>query len=422
MPGPQGYAVEVTAPPDVGGLVMLFANFSIVGSHNTGIVAQRFAGPGVVTGTQRQSSGAGTTGASLSGFAPLAPGESGTYYVEYAYSGSPSSLATAIQFRLMAVFLPNGVLAGSANPPSPRRYWDGNSWRPNGLVPADGSSWVQGSPPSKVNTTTDLYRSPSTGKKDETTFTFTAAVNRTSGIGVATGSVTFQVKNDGSSTWVNVATVTLAGGIATYKRRWTSAGTHSVRALYNGSSVLNKSTSSTVTVTVTSTAQWVTKTKTVSASWVQAYNGSGGQISGSGNDGAVHQGYYSGTHGNRKSLIGFNPNLPSDARIKSVKLKCSNWQHWFYNAGGTLRVGWHTRGSKPATYGVGAGDAARSSHSVDTGSWTVTITGWADSVVKRGDFGGIVIGPGASNSTEYFGYSAAGTGPWDLIITYETQE
>jgi hypothetical protein len=56
---------------------------------------------------------------------------------------------------------------------------------------------------------------------------------------------------------------------------------------------------------------------------------------------------------------------------------------------------------------------------VDTGSWEVDITSWADTVVTRPDFSGITLGPGPSTSHEYYGYSVTyPAANFALRITY----
>jgi hypothetical protein len=196
---------------------------------------------------------------------------------------------------------------------------------------------------------------------------------------------------------------------------WTpvKAGTKYFQARFAGSGTHAASTGTSPATTVTGTA--TTRVATVNAAWVQAYNGSGGQISGSGQDGAVQQGYYSSTHGNRRSLIRFPVTLPADAQVTKVELLCSSWAHWYQNSGGTVRLGWHTQTAAP---GTAPAMTVRSEHSVGFGSWAANITTWAKTVVGRSDFRGISVGPGDGNSTMYYGYAASGAAPWRLRITY----
>lgn len=291
-------------------------------------------------------------------------------------------------------------------------------------TPPDGRSWVRyarlgamivGLAEAKPATTTVATRS--TGSTTQgSTVTLTGTVS--SGSGTPGGTVVFFRGPSPTGPWTTIGSAGLSGGVATYA--WSAVeGSWYFKARYNGSSSYGGSEGVTSSV-CTVTAPKVQKVKTVAASWVQAYNGSNNQISGSGKDTSVHQGYYSATHGNRKSLIRFDTNLPADAEVTKVQLICSNWTHWYYGAGGTLRVGWHSKSSKPATWDIGSGATARSEHSVGEGSWTRDISSWANSVVEGSAFEGVTIGPGDGTSYEYYGYSGAGVSPWSLKITYLT--
>ena len=95
--------------------------------------------------------------------------------------------------------------------------------------------------------------------------TFTATVASSS----ATGSVEFYVDS------TLAATETLSSGTATYTTSWSSAGSHSVYAVYEGDSTYATSTSSTLSVTVTSSTSSSTGTITLNVSPSTTTYGSG---------------------------------------------------------------------------------------------------------------------------------------------------
>jgi hypothetical protein len=98
---------------------------------------------------------------------------------------------------------------------------------------------VTQAPPTKAATTTTVVSSknPSTYR---TSVTFTASVKSTT-TGTPTGQVTFK---DGSTT---LGTGTLSGGKATFRTSSLPVGTHSITAVYGGSTSYNGSTSSALT-------------------------------------------------------------------------------------------------------------------------------------------------------------------------------
>lgn len=144
--------------------------------------------------------------------------------------------------------------------------------------------------------------------------------------------------------------------------------------------------------------------ETHAASWSQAYVGSGGVMSNSG--GRLYQGQDpSGYNGNQKSLIGF-PDLTAKlagATVNKIELFLYAG-HWYNNAGGTAVIGAHGLTGVPATF-AGAIDPNR----MQSGSWpkpgsrVVDITSWA-SGFKDGSVRGVVLGPGPTTSTEFYGY------------------
>jgi hypothetical protein len=164
-------------------------------------------------------------------------------------------------------------------------------------------------------------------------------------------------------------------------------------------------------------------TKTYSAIWTGSYQG---DLSRRNSNGSMYHGQYSSTNGNQRSMIGFNySQIQSDlsgATINSIKITLKN-SHWYYNAGGTCRIGSHnsSAGSAPTTF-------SGASNIVTVSDWgygatkTVSLStstygnGFRDNTIK-----GITIGPGASTDKEYYGYFVGGASSSSrpkLTITY----
>lgn len=97
---------------------------------------------------------------------------------------------------------------------------------------------------------------------------FTATVAPSSGSGTPTGTVTFL---DGTTT---LGTGTLSSGVATYSTSSLASGTHSITAVYSGSSTFSASTSSAITVTVSGSTPTLAPTSTtLTASATSAVSG-----------------------------------------------------------------------------------------------------------------------------------------------------
>jgi hypothetical protein len=295
------------------------------------------------------------------------------------------------------------------------RVWDGSAWR---FATVDWQDPVVesikvGAVSALIATTTTCSRTPATIHKGASV-TITASTTGRNG-----GNIDFQYFSSGG-VWVKFATkaAPVSGGNVSV----THAPGYSVnyRAVFTGSSTHKASTSASAGTVTVQTLH--TDTKTVNVGWVQAYNGAGNKISGSGRDGAIHQGYYSSTHGNRKSLLRFDPNLPAGATVSKVIFDCnSGWDHWYNNDGGTIVVGsLIDQNTEPATFpGSAKADTNRSRKAVNKPSWEIDITSWADTVVTRSDFSGLCVGPGPTTSKEYYGYSVASpSGNFQLRITH----
>lgn len=169
-----------------------------------------------------------------------------------------------------------------------------------------------------------------------------------------------------------------------------------------------------------------TFTKTYNATWSQSYLHTGAQTSGSDST-HCYQGDAGDGQGVRFSLIGFNYTaIEADlagATINSCSLKL-NYEHWWYGAGGTAKIGTHSSTtSSPTTYPSGSVIGNR-----------VTVSGWPNPGQKTVSLGttigqnfrdstarGIAIGyNGMSTSRTYYGY-ASGFGhskPPVLTIVY----
>lgn len=166
-----------------------------------------------------------------------------------------------------------------------------------------------------------------------------------------------------------------------------------------------------------------TYTKTFNATWSRSYDSDGGTRTG---DDTTHcyQGYYSGTHGNTRSLIGFDyasiMSALSGATVNSVKLTF-RVLHTFENSGAPIQIGGHNYTSKPSTWNGGNVAEQQTSKSGIAGStYTITLPSSFGTNFKSGAWKGIAIGPGPSNSQLYYAYLAGygDSGAPKLTITY----
>lgn len=412
--------VAATAPPESGGVLEVTASLTLIATSADAVeVAWATSQTGGFVGSVAQVAGAAGSRVPVlcRVFYRLGSGESVDLYPLFRYLTVPATAFTHARPNVQAAFHPGAVMAGASAPDPMIRYWDGDSWRPSTLVPAvlDVSQDATGTAPTKTNTTTTVTRSASTLHAGAT-LTLTATVSPST----ATGTVTFYKATSSTGPWTSLGTSSLSGGKAT--RTWTAtAGSYYFRATYAGSPTYNPSTSAATGATTVQSK--TTHTVVLPCGWAQAYNGSGGKISGSGNDGAVHQGYYSSTHGNRKSLLRFDAStIPASADITAVTLICKSggWDHWYNNSGGTLVVGYFlNQDTEPASWPGGKVTGDRSRHAVDVGGWSANLSSWATGPVGRSDFSGITIGPGPSQSVGYYGYSdSPGASQFSLKITY----
>ncbi|MGH3501575.1 MAG: hypothetical protein ACRDQA_11915 [Nocardioidaceae bacterium] len=164
----------------------------------------------------------------------------------------------------------------------------------------------------------------------------------------------------------------------------------------------------------------VTKHQTWEANWAQAYNIGGNQIAGD-----PTQGYYSGTNGNQRSMIGFPEGAIQAATANATEVFEAHvylyFHHWYANAGGTAVVGFHDSPTPPAHFS-GSPDLFRFDNWPNPGGRWVNITGSYDTNAwKGGTRTGITLGPGPTFSRTYYGtaYGPGGEHPPRLKLTWK---
>ena len=300
--------------------------------------------------------------------------------------------------------------------PGTIRVWDGAAWRlssaewaevPYELIVKGGSS-------TQAVTTTTCTKSVSTVHAGAAV-TITGATTGRNG-----GTLEFYYRV-GAGAWTLIASraAPTAGGNVTLTHTPTVDGTNYYVKFTGSATHLPSSSAPTTSVTVQTHR---TVTSNFYVGWTQAYNGAGNKISGTGHDGAVHQGYYSSTHGNRKSLLYFNPTLPAGASVSKVIFDCNaGWAYWYDKAGGVAVVGYFTgQSAKPSSWNTVNTVENRTRKDLTYSSYfEVDITSWAASVITSSSFSGITLGPGPSTNTGYFGYSVdSPAGNFILRVTY----
>lgn len=131
------------------------------------------------------------------------------------------------------------------------------------------------------------------------------------------------------------------------------------------------------------------------------------------------------SNGNQRSLLGFNiAAIMADLKGTSVTgLTVSLYSlHWWYYAGGTAYIGYHTYSSKPSTWSSGSVTERKFKQTKwPRNAWRTVNLGAATGVLfQKGTAKGIAIGYGDSNH-ETYGYFAGATQskrPY-LTITYK---
>jgi hypothetical protein len=421
---PVGKKAFVTAPPNCGGVVLVTSTLSVTGSNTNNVVLELShfvdtGSGGVACGQMARHNAVSQPNTwqvpvTVMGNALLAPGQTVEIWLAYQYGSAPGATTNAARAHTMTVmFLPLGVMAGDPGQPALQSFWDGQQWREGTLVPAamDLSQDNNVVPPSKLPTTTTITVPAGPFRVGDVI----ALQGNTTPL-AADGTITFHRATSSSGPWTSLGAVTIdASNNAT--KNWTAvAGTWYFRAVYNGSATYATSSATSGARNVTSPT--VTKSKTFGAQWVMPYNGSNSQKGGGSYAGDTYVGYYDSQTGNQKTMIQFLPSLPGDADVTKVTLTCDGWDFWRVPPG-SLQVGWHENRGGSAPNNWGNAHAGQSDHTPGEGKWTINITGWADTVVTRSDFGGITLGPGTSNADKYNG-NCMGKGNWSLEVTYKT--
>jgi hypothetical protein len=431
-PIPGAKRAIVTAPATTGGVAIVTFYGSIAfRSANSYLTLKLLGTPGGIL-TVIQAALAATITAtipfSMRAVIPLSAGEEVTVTPVYAYSGTAITTPHAVLRPGMTVeFYPGAVASGGSSDPM-IRYWDGDSWRPEMLRAAtvDLSQLATTTPVPKTNTTTTLARSASSIHEGST---LTLTSTTTAG---AAGTVTFYRATSTSGPWTSLGSATISATKAV--KTWTAApGAWYFRATYGGSSLYNGSTSA--ATPVTTVLARVTKTLVIPCSWAQSYAGNGAKLSGTSADDAVHQGWASAAHGNRRALLRFvNTGIPAAAEVTSVSLVCKTggWDYWENAAAPVLIVGsFNNTPNVPATFPPSNNvfpdrsriDIPAGLVSGGPGGFSANVTSWAKVSVTASIFSGLLIGPGPSDSPTWRGYSSEpGKDQFTLKVIYDVWE
>jgi hypothetical protein len=431
IPTPCKKAV-ITAPATTGGVAVVTFSGAIAFKDSTSVLYLKLVGAGgaVLAFTQAYSPAAtqATAPFTLRATVQLAADEEVTITPMYAYSGTTTTTPHLALRMVTAVdFHPGAVRSGASSDPM-IRYWDGDSWRPSKLNAAgiDLSKDATTTPVAKTATTTTLARSA--GSLNEGV-TLTLTSTTTAG---AAGTVTFYRSSTSSGPWTSLGAAAISATKAA--KTWTAAaGTWYFKATYGGSSTHLPSTSA--VSAATTVLRKVTKTLVIPCSWAQSYQGDGAKLTGTSADDAVQQGWASAVHGNRRALLRFvNTGIPAAAEVTSVSLVCrgGGWRYWVNASAPVLVVGsFNNTPTAPTTYISTDKYPDRSRIDIPTffpldgpsGGFTANISSWAKVSVKAAIFSGILIGPGPSDSSTWFGYSEqSGKDQFTLKVVYEVYE
>jgi hypothetical protein len=161
-----------------------------------------------------------------------------------------------------------------------------------------------------------------------------------------------------------------------------------------------------------------TYTKTYNAVWSRRFGNAGNT------DGTMYQGYYSGTWGTQKSMVGFGTqpftDMGSTAKISKVEVYLYA-NHWYYNGGGTAHIGVHTQ-TGVATGMASSNNLTVASWPVGAGKWVTLPSSWNSGWNSATPYRGITLGGDLGSSTDktYYGiFNGVGdTHPPQLRITY----
>jgi chitodextrinase len=190
----------------------------------------------------------------------------------------------------------------------------------------------------------------------------------------------------------------------------------------NVSALSNSVTASTSAVAGPPSGTVTTYVKTYTATWSGTYNNHSGNEYDSWYGTEAHQGQYSG--GNERSLIGFdNAAIAADlsgATPAGASIRLTYF-HWWSNSGGTAVIGTHGYSSLPGTYSTQNPNRWQSGGWPRGGTRTVDLGATVCGEFQAGSTKGIMLGPGPSSSTQYYGKAyGAGTGVYvpTLTLTY----
>jgi len=163
-----------------------------------------------------------------------------------------------------------------------------------------------------------------------------------------------------------------------------------------------------------------TYTKTWAATWGRSYDQDNGTRNGD-DTADLYQGYISSTHGNTKSLFGFDyasiQSALSGATVKSVRLQY-RVKHAWGGAGISVRVSSHNYTSKPSSWSSGNVNTERAAFGSqkEGATYTQILPVAIGNEFKAGTTRGLGFGPGPSTSASaYYGYMYSGP---KLTITY----
>lgn len=166
------------------------------------------------------------------------------------------------------------------------------------------------------------------------------------------------------------------------------------------------------------------KTKTYNCTWSGSYLADNSYTVG-GSATRAYQGDDNAGDGNRKSMLGFPfSTIVADmagSTVQSCKLTIY-YQHWWATAGGTAIVGTHnvSNTSHPTTFS-GTTNRVQKTGVPNPGSVTIDLGVTIGQNFRDGTAKGIVLGPGPSSSTTYYGYATGFGGspnPPTLQITF----
>lgn len=137
-----------------------------------------------------------------------------------------------------------------------------------------------------------------------------------------------------------------------------------------------------------------------------------------------YQGYYSGTNGNQFSMIGFDDTQiridTAGSTINKVELYLNN-NHFYANAGGNAVIGMHNQTNLSGTHSSSQiTDNLQQTHfDLGQAKW-ITIPTSIGNALKGNTAKGIALGPGPTNSQNYYAYFAGNgqSGEPQLRITY----